>query len=321
MYCNILNFLDENSIIFNRQFGFRQKHSTSHAIITLIHKITNSLDHGDIVIYIFLDLKKAFDTVDHRILLNKLYAYGIRGNVHDWFRSYLTDRSKFVIYDRERSDTKQIKCGVPQGSILGPILFIIYMNDIMNISNILYTILYADDTCAVLSGNDLPDLMKLLHTELCKLSIWLSSNKLSLNTNKTFYLLFHRARIKPVKISMKMNGSIINRVNSIKYLGVIIDHKLNWIEHIAYVKNKISKGVGILFRARHLLCRSLINLYYSFVYPYLIYCIEAWGSACQTHLHPLLLTQKKVIRVITFSPYLAHTDPIFKHLNILPLNK
>ena len=164
MYCNIFNFLEENSIIFNRQFGFRQKHSTSHAIITLINKITNSLDHGDIVISIFLDLKKAFDTVDHRILLNKLYAYGIRGNVHDWFRSYLTDRSQFAIYDRERSDTKQIKCGVPQGSILGPILFIIYMNDIMNVSNILYTILYADDTCAVLSGNDLSDLMKLLHT-------------------------------------------------------------------------------------------------------------------------------------------------------------
>ena len=119
-----------------------------------------------------------------------------------------------------------------------------------------------------------------------------------------------------------MNRSIINRVIIIKYLGVIIDHKLNWIEHIAYVNNKISKGVGILFRTRHLLCRrSLINLYYSFVYPYLIYCIEAWGSACQTHLHPLLLTQKKVIRVITFSPYIAHKDPIFKHLNIIPLNK
>ena len=115
MYCNIFNFLEENSIIFNHQFGFGQKPSTSHAIIMLIHKITNSLDHGDIVISIFLDLKKAFDTVDHRILLNKLYAYGIRGNVRDWFRSYLMDRSQFVIYDRERSDTKHIKCGVPQG--------------------------------------------------------------------------------------------------------------------------------------------------------------------------------------------------------------
>ena len=124
--------------------------------------------------------------------------------------------SQFVVYDGERSDTKQIKYGVPQGSILGPILFILYMNDIMNVSNILYTILYADDTCVVLSGNDLSDLIKLLHTELCKLSIWLRSNKLSLNTNKTVYLLFHRARIKPFKISMEMNGSIINRVNSIK---------------------------------------------------------------------------------------------------------
>ena len=166
MYCNIFNFLEKNGIIFNRQFGFRQKHSTSHAIITLIYKITYSLDHGDIVISIFLDLKKAFDTVDLRILLNKLYAYGIRGNVHDLFRSYLKDRSQFVIYDRERYDTKHIKCGVPQGSILGPILFIIYMNDIINVSNILYTILYAEETCAVLSGYDLSDLIMLLHTEL-----------------------------------------------------------------------------------------------------------------------------------------------------------
>ena len=194
-----------------------------------------------IVISIFLDLNNAFDTVDHRILLNKLYAYGIRGNVHDWFRSYLTAMSQFVIYDRERSDTKQIKCGVPQGSILGPNLFniYIYINDMMNISNIsyiLYTILYADDTCAVLSGNNLCDLIKLLHTKLCKLSICLSSNKLSLNTNKTLYLLFNKARIKSVKISMEMNGSIINRVNSIKYLGVITHHKL--IEHIAYIKIK-----------------------------------------------------------------------------------
>ena len=227
--------------------------------------------------------------------------------------------SQFVIYDRERSDTKQIKGGVPQGSILGPILFIIYiyMNDMMNVSNILYTILYADDTCAVFSGNYLSDLIKLLHTELCKLSIWLSSNKLSLNTNKTFYNLSHRARIKPVKISIAMNGSIINRVNSIKYISVLRYHKLNWIEHIAYVKNKISRGVGILFRARHLLRRrSLINLYYSFVCPYLTYCCEAWGSSCQTQLHPLLLTHKKVIRVITFSPYLVHTDPIYINIYI-----
>ena len=106
MYCNVFNFLDESSIIFNRQFGFCQKHPTSHAIITLIHKITYSFVHGDIVISIFLDLKKPLDNVDHRILLNKLYAYGIRGNIHDWFRSYLTDRSQFVIYDGERSDTK-----------------------------------------------------------------------------------------------------------------------------------------------------------------------------------------------------------------------
>ena len=109
------------------------------------------------------------------------------------------------------------------------------MNDIINVSNILYTILYADDTCVVLSGNDLSELIKLLHSELCKFSIWLTSNKLSLNANKTFYRLFRRARIKPVEIPVEVNGYIINKENSIKYLGVTIDHKLNWIEHISYV--------------------------------------------------------------------------------------
>ena len=125
------------------------------------------------MISVFLDLKKAFDTIDHNIFLSKLYAYGIPDNIHNWFKSYLSDRSQYVTYDGARSETHFIRCGVPQGSILGPLLFIIYMNDIYNVSNLLYTILYADDTCAVLSGKDLIHLMQLLHTELDNISVWL----------------------------------------------------------------------------------------------------------------------------------------------------
>ena len=194
-------------------------------------------------------INKAFDNVDHHILPKKLYAYGIRGNFIKWFESYLCDRSQYVVYNNQQSMTHPIKCGVPQGSILGPLLLMIYVNDIGNISNLLFNIMYADDTSVLLSGKHLNDLICLLNKELDLLSIWLNSNKLSLNTQKTLYILFHRARIKGNNSVVKINDCVLNKVNIIKYLGVIIDHKLKWCEHISYVKNKVSKDLDIIFKA------------------------------------------------------------------------
>ena len=323
MYNHIISFMNKNDVLYDQQFGFRQKHSTQQTIIMLVDKITRYLDAGDIVISVFLDLKKAFDTADHHILLKKLYVYGIRGKVLKWFHSYLFNRSQYVIYDDMQSETHHVKCGVPQGSIMGPLLFIIYMNDICNVSKFLYTILYADDTCVLLNGKDLNNLIQSMNTELDLLSTWLKSNKLFLNTHKTFFQLFHRARIKTNNsVNIIVDKCVLNKVTSIKYLGVIIDHKLNWIEHISYVKNKISKGIGILYKARQFLeKRDLLNLYYSYIYPYLIYCIEIWGCAAKSHMNPLYLTQKKIIRIITFSHYISHTQPLFQDLSILPLEK
>ena len=127
MYDRLTKFLDKYNVLYQNQFGFRQGHSTHHALITLVDKITKSLDNGDIVIGVFLDLKKAFDTVNHKIILKKLYHYGIRGNLNKWFESYLADRSQYVLFNGKTSDTRNVNCGVPQGSILGPLLFILYI--------------------------------------------------------------------------------------------------------------------------------------------------------------------------------------------------
>ena len=325
VYNIVFDFLYENKVLYDYQFGFRSKHSTQHALITLVERITTSLDVGNIVISLFIDFKKAFDTVNHQILLRKLYAYGIRGTLLKWFEDYLTGRTQYVIYDGIKSEVKEVKCGVPQGSILGPLLFIITMNDICNVSDLLFAIMYADDTCLLINGNDLHTLIKQLNSELQCLSDWFKSNKLSLNTKKTFYMIFHRARLKNTdhrNMDVIMDHSTLTKVVSLKYLGVIVDHKLNWIDHITYVKNKISKGIGIMYKARRYLNKvSLKNLYYAYIYPYFTYCIEVWGSAAKCHVNSLSLLQKKIIRIMTFSPYLAHTAPIFIDLAILPFNK
>ena len=159
------------------QFRFRKKHSTSHAIITLVERVSKALDTGKYVVGVFLDLKKAFDTVDHSILLNKLYLYGIRGNIYNWFKSYLTNISKYAKYNNVKSKTEIITHGVPQGSIMGPLLFIIYMNDFSRSSELLFSIVFADDTSVFIEGTCLNDISEILNTELEKISLWLEANK------------------------------------------------------------------------------------------------------------------------------------------------
>ena len=198
------------------------------------------------------------------------------------------------------------------------------MNGLFSVSEFLFTILYADDTCVLMNGKHLEGLITRMQKELNLLYIWLQANKLSLNGQKMYYIIFHRARIKLTSHTsgLYMGGSIITATDTLKYLGVLIDDKITWIPHITYVKNKVSKGIGIMLKARNYLKRNaLVNLYYSFIYPYLIYCIEAWGNAINCYLKQLYLIQKKVIRMIAFANYNTPSIDIFKNLIILPLYK
>ena len=213
------NFIDKCNILCENQYDFRSGRSTSLAIIHLIENITNMLDSKKKnTIGIFIDLKKAFDTIDHVLLLNKLEYYGVRGIVNDWLKSYLEWRKQFVLLDDIKSSLLTVLCDVPQGSILGRKLFILYINDIVNVSSILNMILFADDTNAFCSGSNLNELAKNVSGELDKLKDWFGINKLSLNVSKTNFMLF-RNRNKVTDIKIYIKNHIIDRVAVTKFLG------------------------------------------------------------------------------------------------------
>ena len=218
----LLNFWKKYNVFVPTQFGFRENHSTTLAIAHLNELIINDLDNNNSVCAIFLDLAKAFDTCNHKILLFKLDQYGIRGVTNDVIRSYLTNRKQFVHGNGYSSSLLDINIGVPQGSALGPILFLIYINDLSNCSNF-KTTLYADDSVLTLSHKNVKCLQTMLNFELPKINAWLKSNQLSLNVNKTYFLFFTKTK---EKIFPQINDCKIKQAYCVKYLGVFLDDKL-----------------------------------------------------------------------------------------------
>jgi hypothetical protein len=242
------SFVLKNNLLNESQYGFRSKRSTSLALLELTEEITKSVDSKKITIGVYIDLKKAFDTINHDLLLKKMEQYGIRGIANDWVKSYLSNRFQYVQYDDCKSDSLKVLCGVPQGSILGPQLFLLYINDICNVSEIVKFILFADDTNLFYSDNTVDKVESVLNSELKKLCEWFNLNKLSLNVLKTNYMLFGKNKGKH-NIAIYMNNSKIDRVSETKFLGVMIDESLTWKSHITYIGNKIAKSIGILYKA------------------------------------------------------------------------
>ena len=261
-------FLEINEILIPNQFGFRKKNSTVNALIQITEKIKNSIDQGKFGCGIFIDLRKAFDTVNHDILLTKLNHYGVRDNLFDWFHSYLTDRKQYVSINGSTSQLCDITCGVPQGSVLGPLLFLIYINDLPNISDIIEFSLFADDTNLYLESKSLKDLEITFNKELEKLYLWLNVNRLSLNIAKTNYIIFHPYN-KPLKqnIEIKINGNLIIEKEYITYLGVQIDSTLSWKHCVYIVGKKISRAIVIMYKLKPLVPSKVMKtIYYSLVH-------------------------------------------------------
>jgi hypothetical protein len=336
--CNRLcSFLETNNILSGAQFGFRPGHSTVHPMVHFVNHVSKALNNKEHSIAIFCDLRKAFDSCDHEILLRKLSGVGIRGDTLAWFRNYLSNRQQFVTISGHNSSLKLIKLGVPQGSILGPILFLLYINDLPQ-SSLLYDLLFADDTTLYASGPDLPELISFVNTEFQKICLYFRQNKLALHPAKTQFALFSNSRdARDSVISIFANNNNpgyndptlctpLERIHSssqlpaIKFLGVYFDTDLNFKHHVKTICTRVSRALYMLRTCKNFLsANSLKTLYYTMVHCHLVYGNHIWGCANSSVLTELFRKQKAAVRLISNSGYRAHTEPIFKSLNILPL--
>ena len=323
IYSRIYDFLVHNNLLYSKQYGFRSSYSTNHALVSITEKIKTLLDSGYFVCGIFIDLEKAFDTVNHEILCDKLNYYGLRGKVNDLIKSYLSNRKQYVSINGFDSEVRDIVCGVPQGSSLGPLLFLIYINDFHFCLNESSSGHFADDTYMLYGSKSLQTIETVMNTELKLVSNWLRLNKLSLNADKTELIIFRSKRHHlDHDITIKLDDINLEQKDSAKYLGIYLDKHLSWDIHINYLSKKLSRANGILSKLRHNAPRKVcINVYYAIFNSYLTYGCGIWGLTAEKNLKQIEILQKKCMRIITSSDYDSHSNPLFIDLKILKVRE
>ena len=295
--------------------------STQDALLKFLNTVNCNLSDNNYTIAIFLDLAKAFDSLNHEILLDKLKYYGIRNSAFSWFKSYLTNRKQFTVVNNCKSSYAEITHGVPQGSVLGPLLFLFFINDFPLCSDLINFTMFADDTNGLLSGRSLFNLREIAIVELRNISKWLAANRIAANHSKTHFMIFRGRRKLDFSLRITFEGKTLTQKSSTKMLGLHIDEKLTWSEHIHKINGKISRAIGILNKFSKILPRDTLKIiYYSVLHPHLQYCNVLWGNAAKSLVEPLFRSQKKAIRKICNAEFLAHTNHLFKDLKILKLN-
>ena len=323
MHSRLCNFLTQNKYLYENQFGFRTKHSTTHALVQISEAIRNAIDSGNFACGVFVDLQKAFDTVDHNILLKKLEYYGVRGVINDWFRTYLSDRKQSVTILGEKSNEMKILHGVPQGSVLGPLLFLIYINDLNKAIKHSSVYHFADDTHLLNINKSIKKINQQVNNDLKFLCVWLRANKISLNTKKTEIIIFRSKNKATIKkhLNFRLSGQKVNLSSQVKYLGLILDQHLTWDSHLKTLSLKLNRAAGMLAKIRHYVPRDVLHsIYYAIFNSHLTYGCQIWGQHQSQLLNKIQIIQNKALRIINFKTPREHADPLYSQSSILKIN-
>ena len=320
------DYLSKNQLLSGCQFGFRPHHSTDTALLSIVDKWLQNIDEGFLTGAVFIDLRKAFDTVNHSVLLHKLKAYDVSPLSLKFFLSYLSDRSQAVCYSGAMSDFSPISIGVPQGSILGPLLFILNINDYPKCLKHSLVTMYADDTSQSVRDKSIDSLeMKMTEDLQCTIQ-WMRENKLSLNLSKTQCMLIGSAQklAKCRELKISVDNLSIETVQSAKLLGVYVDNCLSWKEHINYVSKKISRKIGVLRRLRPFMSNDVLTkVYQSIVFPHFIYCSVVWCEVSnKSYIQKISRLQKRATRILlNVKDVLTPSIFLFKQLKWLPIEE